>query len=163
LHTAFPLLVERIPETNIDCVAFPDDGAEKRFSKLFKKSLPGLELITCGKKRDRNDPSKRTVVIKDGDAYGKHVVIVDDMIRSGGTMFEAAKALKRHGAVSVSVFSSHGCFPNESYKRFLKGGDRSSVFDKIWVTNSNPVPIQNIPEDECIEILDISDLIIKDL
>ena len=44
LHTAFPLVVEKIPSTNIDCVAFPDDGAEKRFRKLFQKSLPHLEV-----------------------------------------------------------------------------------------------------------------------
>ena len=133
LHTAFPLLVERIPETKINCVAFPDDGAEKRFSKLFSKSLPGLSLITCGKKRDQSDPSIRSVVVKDGNPRGKHIVIVDDMIQSGGTMAECAKVLKSRGAASVSVFSTHGIFPLESYKRFLKGGDRA-VFDKIWVT-----------------------------
>merc|ERR1719491_1600699 len=35
LHTAIPLLVQRISNTNIDTIAFPDDGAAKRFGHLF--------------------------------------------------------------------------------------------------------------------------------
>ena len=45
-----------------------DDGAEKRFGYLFKAEFPGLELVTCAKKRDINDPTARSVVVKDGDA-----------------------------------------------------------------------------------------------
>ena len=37
LQTAIPLLKEKINETGIDCVAFPDDGAAKRFSGMFKE------------------------------------------------------------------------------------------------------------------------------
>lgn len=61
-----------------------------------------MPLITCGKTRDSNDPSKRTVVIQvpmtaclcvtclqsseclllqDGDAAGKNIVIVDDLVQ----------------------------------------------------------------------------------
>ena len=60
----------------------------------------GMELITCGKTRDPDDPMKRTVVIQalrlifvqietifspsqDGDASGKNIVIVDDMVQTG--------------------------------------------------------------------------------
>ena len=101
-------------------------------------------------------------MIKDGNAKGKNVVIVDDMIQSGGTMTECAKALKRQGAQSVSAFCTHGVFPQESYKRFLRGGDRA-IFDRVWVTNSNPVRVRDIPKNDNIEVLDISELIIKDL
>ena len=35
-----------------------------RFAFLFKRAFPKMELVTCGKKRDPNDPSKRTVIIQ---------------------------------------------------------------------------------------------------
>jgi len=162
LHTAFPLLIDKIQGTKIDCVAFPDAGAEKRFSAYFKKSLPNVELIVCGKKRDPYDPSKRTVVIKDGEAKGRNVVIVDDMVQSGGTLTECGKVLKAAGANSVNAFVTHGVFPRDSYKRFLKGGDRA-IFDNFWVTNSNPTVVNKIPSDDTFEVLDITDLVIKDL
>lgn len=162
LHTAVPLLLEKIPKTNIDCVAFPDDGAEKRYSGYFKKALPGVDFIVCGKKRDLDDPSKRTIVIKDGNPEGKHVVVIDDMVQSGGTLTECGKVLKAHGAKSVSAFVSHGIFPRNAHKRFAKGGDRA-IFDNFWVTNSNPVGIKDIPAGDCFEVLDIAELVVKDL
>ncbi len=47
LHSAFPLLVDAIrrepdPSQKVDCIAFPDEGAEKRFSAYFKENFPGL-------------------------------------------------------------------------------------------------------------------------
>ena len=39
------------PSARIDCVAFPDDGACKRFAKFFQKHLPGVEIVTCNKVR----------------------------------------------------------------------------------------------------------------
>ncbi|GAB5367787.1 hypothetical protein AAMO2058_001261200 [Amorphochlora amoebiformis] len=162
LHTAFPLLLEKIPESKIDCVAFPDAGAEKRFGNYFKKSFPGVPLIVCGKKRDPKNPAKRSVVVKDGDAKGRHVVIVDDMVQSGGTLTECGKVLKAQGALSVSAFVTHGIFPKDSYKRFMEGGDRA-IFENFWVTNTNPMITDKLPSDDVFEVLDITDLIIKDL
>jgi len=76
--------------------------------------------------------------------------------------FRIAQVLKSHGAESVSAFVTHGIFPRESYKRFLKDGDRN-IFDKFFITNSNPTVTVDIPEGDCFEILDITDLVIKDL
>ena len=51
MHTACPLVVERIGQMaeaeRINCVAFPDDGACKRFAKFFQKHLRGVEIVTC--------------------------------------------------------------------------------------------------------------------
>ena len=58
-----PAVYVCVCRSNIDCVAFPDDGAEKRFGYLFKKAFPDMEMVTCGKKRDSGDPSKRLVVV----------------------------------------------------------------------------------------------------
>ena len=68
---------------------------------------------------------KRIVTIMDGTCAGKHVLIVDDLVQSGGTLYECAVVLKQQGALSVSAFCAHGVFPKQSFRRFLKasGGD----------------------------------------
>mmetsp|Transcript_13123 Transcript_13123/g.22302 ORF Transcript_13123/g.22302 Transcript_13123/m.22302 type:complete len:383 (+) Transcript_13123:401-1549(+) len=158
LQTAIPLLKERILASNIDAVAFPDDGAAKRFGELFQDME--LELIVCGK--TRGDGDQRTVVIQDGDAEGKNIVIVDDLVQTGGTLYECGKTLQAAGAASVNAFVSHAVFPNQSWKRFHTGGDRA-CFDKFWVTNSIPTITDTLPDDGPFEVLDLMDLIISDL
>jgi len=159
LQTAIPLLKKKIKETNIDCVAFPDDGAAKRFSAMFQDM--DLEIIVCGKTRGEGD--ERNVVIQDGNADGRHIVIVDDLVQTGGTLYESGKVLKEAGAASVNAFVTHAVFPNDSWKLFNKGGERA-CFDKFWVTNSIPTVTYKLPtEDGVFEVLDLTDLIINDL
>jgi len=158
LQTAIPLLKEKIKATNIDCVAFPDDGAAKRFGDMFRDM--DLEMIVCGK--TRGEGGIRNVVIQDGDAEGRHIVIVDDLVQTGGTLYECGKVLKEAGALSVNAFVSHAVFPKESWKRFAKGGDRA-CFDRFWMTNSIPTVTDSLPDDGVFEVLDLMELIINDL
>lgn len=143
----------------INCVAFPDDGAAKRFSSMFDDM--DVEIIICGKTRGEGDA--RNVVIQDGNADGRSIIIVDDLVQTGGTLYETGKVLKEAGATSVNAFVTHGVFPNESWRRFNKGGDRA-CFDRFWVTNSIPTVTGNLPvADGTFEVLDLMDLIINDL
>jgi phosphoribosylpyrophosphate synthetase len=159
LQTAIPLLKQRMKEAKIDCVAFPDDGAAKRFQAMFEDMA--VEIIVCGKTRGEGDA--RLVVIQDGDPKGRHIAIVDDLVQTGGTLYETGKLLKEAGAASVNAFVTHGVFPNDSWKRFNKGGDRA-CFDKFWVTNSIPTVTNKLPEEDGVfEVLDLMDLIINDL
>jgi ribose-phosphate pyrophosphokinase len=159
LQTAIPLLKRRMLDSNVDCVAFPDDGAAKRFMSLFEEM--DVEVIVCGK--TRGDGDVRTVVIQDGDATGRHIVIVDDLVQTGGTLYETGKVLKEAGAASVSAFVTHAVFPRESWKRFNVGGDRA-CFDKFWVTNSIPTVTDQLPvKDGIFEVLDLMELVINDL
>mmetsp|Transcript_20087 Transcript_20087/g.46778 ORF Transcript_20087/g.46778 Transcript_20087/m.46778 type:complete len:484 (-) Transcript_20087:78-1529(-) len=175
LHTAIPLLKQKIlqgqqqqqsddsssssSKKKVDCIAFPDDGAAKRFGAYFEDM--GLPVIVCGK--TRGDGDTRTVVIQDGNAAGKHIVIVDDLVQTGGTLYETGKVLKEAGAASVHAFCSHAVFPKQSWKRFNVGGDRA-CFETFWVTNSIPTVTDALPVEEGIfEVLDLMDLIIHDL
>lgn len=159
LHSAIPLLRRRMEKSEIDCVAFPDDGAAKRFGSFFENMK--LEIIVCGKTRAAGD--KRVVTIQDGDPRNRHIVIVDDLVQTGGTLYETGKELKEAGAASVNAFVSHAVFPKESWRRFNKGGDRA-CFDKFWVTNSIPTVTETLPtQDGVFEVLDLMDLIINDL
>jgi len=93
----------------------------------------------------------------------KKIVIVDDLVQTGGTLYETGKVLLDAGASSVNAFVTHGVFPNDSWERFNKGGDRA-CFDKFWVTNSIPTVTDKLPEkDGIFEVLDLLDLIVDDL
>ena len=159
LQTAIPLLKRRIKDSNIDCVAFPDDGAAKRFRSMFRDMK--MEVIVCGKTRGEGDT--RSVVIQDGNAKDQNIVIVDDLVQTGGTLFESGCVLMEAGAASVSAFVTHAVFPKQSWKRFNRGGDRS-CFQKFWVTNSIPTVTDLLPEEDGIfEVLDLMDQVIADL
>jgi ribose-phosphate pyrophosphokinase len=157
LQTTIPLLIEEIKKTNIDCIAFPDDGAAKRFGSMFKGL--GFEIVTCGKTRDGD---KRVVVIQDGNPKGKNVVIVDDLVQTGGTLYECGVALKNAGAGEVNAFVAHGVFPNESWRRFMKAGDRG-CFTRFYLTNSIPTVTDVLPKDDVFVVLDLAQKIVEDL
>ena len=159
LHSAIPLLLERLKSTNITAIAFPDDGAAKRFGRTFK-SAGFEEIVICGKKRDGD---KRIVTILDGDCLGKEVIIVDDLVQTGGTLYECAVTLLKKGAVKVSCFVTHGVFPNKCWQNFCKQSNGSkAVFETFWLTNSYPVT-NELPKDDCFEILDLVPQILNDL
>ncbi len=158
LHSAIPLLFSRLKKTAINAVAFPDEGAAKRFSKMFTSA--GFDVIVCGKVRDGD---RRIVKINEGDPSNRDIIVVDDLVQTGGTLYECGQALKELGATSVSAFVSHAVFPNASWKSFDKasGGDRA-IFDKILVTNSIPTT-QFPPDSATFEVLDLLPQILEDL
>lgn len=104
-------------EQHLVSIAFPDDGtllihslltvfdhdcwcncigAHKRFNEQFSD----FEHVICAKVRDGD---KRIVKIKDGEPMGRHVVIVDDLVQSGGTLIECAKALRAAGNINYII------------------------------------------------------------
>lgn len=78
MQTTIPLLIERMRSSHINCVAYPDDGAYKRFGHMLNHL--GFEIVTCGK---TTDGDKRIVTIQDGRPYGKHVLVIDDLAQTG--------------------------------------------------------------------------------
>jgi phosphoribosylpyrophosphate synthetase len=157
LQSTTPLLVERIRATRINCVAFPDDGAAKRFGFMFRDL--GYEIVTCGKTRDGD---KRRVVIQYGAPQHRHVIIIDDLVQTGGTLFECGVALQNAGAASVCAFVVHAVFPNQSWRSFLSTGERH-CFDRFFTTNSIPTVTDTLPRNDVFEVLDISRKIVDDL
>eukprot|EP00668_Euglena_longa_P038403 GGOE01049407.1.p1 GENE.GGOE01049407.1~~GGOE01049407.1.p1 ORF type:complete len:351 (-),score=121.84 GGOE01049407.1:432-1421(-) len=158
LCTTIPVLQRAIlsnPEYAFDVIAFPDEGACKRFGRLFS----GYPLVVCGKKRIGDE---RHIVIQDGDPGGRKVLIVDDVVKSGGTMAECAATLLRSGATSVSAFCAHCGLPRDAVRRFSRGGDRSH-FEYFFVTNSNRLVTNALPQDDCFVVLDLLPQIAEDL
>ena len=77
------------------------------------------------------------VTILDGAVANRKVCVVDDLVRSGGTLLECAKALYDHGANEVSFFVVHAEFPNNSWKKFLAPNCPVKV-GTFWVCDTVP-------------------------
>ena len=159
LRTAVPLLLSELnrSKSKINCIGFPDDGAAKRFGSLFSEYK---HHVVCAKKREGD---KRYVTVHDGDAKGKHVIIVDDLVRTGGTLAEAAEVIHAQGALSVSVFCVHAVFPNESWKQFTKTGKHKDLLSHFYLTNSCPQVTEQLPQDDIFVVLDLLPQIENDL
>jgi len=163
LHSAFPLMIQKIKaDKSINAIAFPDEGAEKRYRYLFESAMPEMDFIVCSKKRDPDDPAKRTIVVADGDPQGKNVLVIDDMLQTGGTLTACAKMLKQQGVARMTAFCTHAILPLNAKERFLTG-DRKDVFDEIFVTNSFPSTTDTLPEDSVFTVLDLTSQISADL
>ncbi|CAN1351814.1 Ribose-phosphate pyrophosphokinase 4 [Linum perenne] len=127
-ETGIPLLKQRLsqlPGSDKIVIAFPDDGAWKRFHNLLD------DYPTEG--------DKRIVRIKEGNPAGFHVVIVDDLVQSGGTLIECQKVLAAHGAAKVSAYVTHGVFPKRSWERFTHKNNGNSIHAS-FISNSVSCP-----------------------
>jgi len=69
--------------------------------------------------KQRDGPGKIASMNLVGNVTGKNAIIVDDMIDTAGTLCEAAKAIRAHGANSVYAFATHGTYIYQVYKVYL--------------------------------------------
>lgn len=93
------------------CVASPDPGGVKR-AQLFREALEarlGRE-VGFALMEKRRSAGKVTGNLLAGDVRGARVLVIDDMIASGGTMVRAAEALHAAGARDVWALAAHGLF-----------------------------------------------------
>jgi ribose-phosphate pyrophosphokinase len=149
LVSAIPLLLNRIEGMEDIAIAFPDDGAYKRFGGMFLD----YPIIICNKVRRGN---QRIVTIREGDPRGKHVVIVDDLILSGETVRECRNALIIAGAEKVSASCTNGVFPGESWKKFTP-----DLYEYVWITDSCPLTVRAVEGIKPFEVLSLASLIAK--
>nr|XP_016459280.1 PREDICTED: ribose-phosphate pyrophosphokinase 4-like isoform X2 [Nicotiana tabacum] len=150
-ETGIPLLKQRLqqlPESEKIVIAFPDDGAWKR----FHNQLVDYPTVICTKVREGD---KRIVRLKEGNPDGCHVVIVDDLVQSGGTLIECQKVLAAHGASKVSAYVTHGIFPKRSWERFLHKND-DKAFTYFWTTDSCPHTVKAVANQAPFEVISLA-------
>lgn len=147
--SALPLFAEQVARGEpVDVVVAPDTGARRRAQTLAAQLVPNAEVVIIEKSRPRpNVAVARTI---SGDVKGKHVVIVDDMIDTGGTICEAVRLVSERGARSIRLTATHGIFSQDARERI----SRLPVRD-TWVTNSLPQPAH-----ERIQVLDITPILL---
>jgi len=138
---------KNIKSKSIICVA-PDVGGTERARALGKSLDVGLAIVD----KRRPAPGKSQVMNIIGNVKDKTCIIVDDIIDSGGTIINSAKALKDRGAKEVYAYITHGVLSGEAVKKIQK-----SVIKKLVITDSIDNQIR-VNKAKNIEILTISNL-----
>jgi ribose-phosphate pyrophosphokinase len=107
---------------NIDLVLSPDIGAAGRAKDVGERMGVPYDHL----EKTRLSGSDVRISPASMDCKGKSVLIVDDMISTGGTIVAAKQALMEAGAKSVSVACTHGVFVNNALER-LTGSSLDAV------------------------------------
>jgi ribose-phosphate pyrophosphokinase len=142
---SFPVIVNFLKQTmdnsNNLVILSPDAGGVDRAKALAQKLNSRYPIAFIYKRRDK--PGEISEMILVGDVKDKDILVVDDIIDSGGTLCKAADLLKKNGAKKIYCYGTHGIFS--------KGTEElSSAFDKIMTSNTH------YRERDSIDILDVS-------
>jgi ribose-phosphate pyrophosphokinase len=128
--------------------ASPDVGGIKR-ARSFAKHFDA-ELAVCDKYRKEANKIESMRLI--GEVDGKDVVLVDDLVDTGGTICKAAGLLKEKGAKSVRAVCTHGVLSGNAYENI-----EGSMLEEIVI--SDTIPLKH-PSPK-IKVLSVSDLFAK--
>ena len=130
---ASPILLGNIWKHKYDnlIVVSPDVGGVVR-ARAIAKSLDDAELAIIDKRRPQPNEAKVMNVI--GDVEGRTCVLVDDLVDTAGTLCEAARALKEHGAVRVVAYCTHPVLSGPAVANI-----NASELDELVVTDTIPL------------------------
>ena len=131
-------------------VVSPDVGGVVRARALAKR-LDNAPLAIVDKRRDRPGESEVMNII--GDVSGRHCILIDDIVDSGGTLCNAAQALLDQGAASVAAYITHGVLSGGAVARVDK-----SALKELVITDSIRATDDAVDSDR-IRILTIAPLI----
>uniref|UniRef100_A0A2C9KXD2 Ribose-phosphate pyrophosphokinase n=1 Tax=Biomphalaria glabrata TaxID=6526 RepID=A0A2C9KXD2_BIOGL len=110
-------------------VASPDHGGAVRARVLANLISNTVQIAIVDKRRTGANQSEVMHIL--GDVKDKNVVIIDDMIDTGGTIIKAAEALKNAGALKIIVAASHGIF-SKGFDAF----ENAPHIDQVLITDS---------------------------
>ncbi len=140
--SGIPAIARLLRERPTDVLVSPDKGGidrVRRMAQLLEKPWFALEKKRIDSERvELSMPANLSVPIQ-----GKHAVIIDDVITTGGTIVEAAKLLKKQGVGAVSAACTHGLFLRDAFERI------KAVTDEVYSTDTlgNPAEKASVAPD----------------
>jgi len=119
--------------TNL-CFASPDVGSVKR-ARLYAQHF-NADMVICDKYRKKaNEVAEMTLI---GSVDGKDVVLVDDMVDTGGTLCNAAQIIMDKGAKSVRALCTHPVLSGKAIENIEK-----SQLSELIVANTLPLALES--------------------
>ncbi len=149
---AKPVLMNAARRLNLDNPMFvtPDVGGIK-MARAWAKALGGADLAIVDKRRISGSEIAVEHVI--GDVEGRNVIIIDDMISTGGSIAEAARILRENGALKIVIAVTHAVLCGPAVERL-----DACPADKILVTDTIPVAD---PAPRNLEVVSVAGLLAK--
>jgi len=149
--TAMPLFADYVrrekPLLQDVVIASPDVGGVVRANGLAYR-LDNRPLVICDKRRTAANVAEIVHVI--GDVVDKDVLIVDDIIDTGGSLIKAAQVFKDRGARSIWAFATHGLFSEGAVDAIEK-----SVIERVVVTDT----VRSEYSSEKVQVVSVARLI----
>jgi ribose-phosphate pyrophosphokinase len=140
--SGIPAIARLLRERPVDLLVSPDKGGidrVKRMAQILDKPWFALE-----KKRIDSDHVELNLPASLPEPVeGKQLVIIDDVITTGGTIVEAAKLLQKHHARAVTASCTHGLFLRDAFERI------KAVTDEVYSTDTlgNPAEKASVAPD----------------
>ncbi len=128
----------------------PDVGNVKR-AQVYANMLGG-EICIIDKRRKSGTEIKVAHII--GDVAGKNVFMTDDMITTAGTVTEACKVLREHGAKEIYISATHGVFAPPAMERLA-----AAPFTLLSVTDTIPIGNRADAIKDRLVVLSVADLL----
>lgn len=125
--------------------ASPDIGSSKR-TRVYSQYFD-CDFVICDKHRKKaNEVAEMRLI---GDVTGKNVILVDDLIDTGGTLCLAAEKIMENGAKSVRAICTHAVLSGKAYEKI-----ENSALTELIVTDTIPLK----QESKKIKVLTVSQL-----
>jgi len=118
---------ERLSSDNNFTVLIPDMGSSK-LGQSYAKRL-GMSFALVDKRRNAHNQSEVVSVV--GELKNQHLLIVDDMIDTAGTISNAVKVAKEKGALSVTVAATHGILSSNAIEKLS-----DDIIGSIFITDT---------------------------
>lgn len=141
-----------MPEGDNICIVSPDSGRAKlnrRYAEYFDRPRAVVDKIRTG-------ANKAEVMEVVGKVAGMRCIMIDDMIDTGGTIIEGARALMNLGAEDVTIIATHGIFSGPAIERMIAAKE-AGIIGTIAVTDTLRLP-QDTPEG-LIDIIPVAPLV----
>ena len=141
--SAIPELVKYFKKLNLKnpLVVSPDAGGSSR-SKKFA-SLLKSDFIVLKKHRDRKT-GRVSIQTTKVDVQGKDLIIVDDMISTGGSVIKAAQFLKKQKCKRVFVACTHGLFIGDAERKIKKAGVSQIISSNTIPKSTSKIDVSGV-------------------
>ena len=149
---AAPVLIKYFRGLNLSnlVVVAPDVGSIKAARAFAKRLHASLAVVD----KRRNSPESVEVMNLIGEAKGKNVIIVDDLIATGETLCEAATVLKEKGARNIYASITHGVLSGKGVENVA-----GSSIKELVITDT--IPLGKGKELKKIRVLSVASLLGK--